>query len=240
MHRHFEPMPAGLSQRLCWSLHWLHSTKSCCGTLGSPWHFIKPSFWSLSVRVLTSGIMGGAGRPKLDERGVQLKLRCCWNPTADHLLALFSGIGYATQIVIAYAAVSYIVIQAWAFFYLFSSFTAEVPWASCRNSWNTGARANQSFHLQDLWLGRNWVQQYCNGCFIDWLFPCFFSALCWVWQKKTAHPTWRCLWMPPRQPLSSGSEYNSLFYCNIPDRKGNYSIKLLHCLCSRKTCKDGT
>lgn len=94
--------------------------------------------------------MGGAVRPKLDERGVQLKLRCRWNPTADHLLALFSGIGYATQIVIAYAAVSYIVIQAWAFFYLFSSFTAEVPWASCQNSWNTGARANQSFHLQDL------------------------------------------------------------------------------------------
>ncbi|MEQ2316892.1 hypothetical protein AMECASPLE_037066 [Ameca splendens] len=49
-----------------------------------------------------------------------------------------SGIGFATQVVIAYAAVSYIVIQAWAFFYLFSSFSAELPWASCRNSWNTG------------------------------------------------------------------------------------------------------
>ncbi|KAG7277847.1 hypothetical protein CRUP_006747, partial [Coryphaenoides rupestris] len=42
-------------------------------------------------------------------------------------------IGYATQVVIAYAAVSYIVIQAWAFFYLFSSFSSEVPWASCSN-----------------------------------------------------------------------------------------------------------
>lgn len=55
------------------------------------------------------------------------------------MLCLSSGIGYATQIVIAYAAVSYIVIQAWAFFYLFSSFSAEVPWASCKNTWNTGA-----------------------------------------------------------------------------------------------------
>lgn len=55
-----------------------------------------------------------------------------------YLQNLSSGIGYATQVVIAYAAVSYIVIQAWAFFYLFSSFSAEVPWASCRNSWNTG------------------------------------------------------------------------------------------------------
>ncbi|XP_035800300.1 sodium- and chloride-dependent GABA transporter 2-like isoform X1 [Amphiprion ocellaris] len=59
----------------------------------------------------------------------------CWR----HFCPLFEGIGYATQVVIAYAAVSYIVIQAWAFFYLFSSFSAEVPWASCRNAWNTEA-----------------------------------------------------------------------------------------------------
>ncbi|KAK5912544.1 hypothetical protein CesoFtcFv8_002404 [Champsocephalus esox] len=57
----------------------------------------------------------------------------CWR----HFCPLFEGIGYATQVVIAYAAVSYIVIQAWAFFYLFSSFSVEVPWASCRNFWNT-------------------------------------------------------------------------------------------------------
>uniref|UniRef100_A0AAQ4R924 Transporter n=1 Tax=Gasterosteus aculeatus aculeatus TaxID=481459 RepID=A0AAQ4R924_GASAC len=60
----------------------------------------------------------------------------CWR----HFCPLFEGIGYATQLVIAYAAVSYIVIQAWAFFYLFSSFSAEIPWASCRNTWNTGRR----------------------------------------------------------------------------------------------------
>uniref|UniRef100_A0A3P9LS64 Transporter n=1 Tax=Oryzias latipes TaxID=8090 RepID=A0A3P9LS64_ORYLA len=57
----------------------------------------------------------------------------CWR----YFCPLFEGIGYATQVVIAYAAVSYIVIQAWAFFYLFSSFRAEVPWASCKNDWNT-------------------------------------------------------------------------------------------------------
>uniref|UniRef100_A0A4W5KSW8 Transporter n=1 Tax=Hucho hucho TaxID=62062 RepID=A0A4W5KSW8_9TELE len=62
----------------------------------------------------------------------------CWR----HFCPLFEGIGYATQVVIAYAAVSYIIIQAWAFFYLFSSFSAEVPWASCRNAWNTGNTSN--------------------------------------------------------------------------------------------------
>lgn len=63
-----------------------------------------------------------------------------------NVVSLSSGIGYATQIVITYAAVSYIVIQAWAFFYLFSSFTAELPWASCKNSWNTGA-----WHFSHCW-----------------------------------------------------------------------------------------
>uniref|UniRef100_A0A3Q3A4Y7 Transporter n=1 Tax=Kryptolebias marmoratus TaxID=37003 RepID=A0A3Q3A4Y7_KRYMA len=59
----------------------------------------------------------------------------CWR----HFCPLFEGIGYATQVVVAYGTTSYIAIQAWAFFYLFSSFSAEVPWASCRNTWNTGA-----------------------------------------------------------------------------------------------------
>ncbi|XP_056463377.1 sodium- and chloride-dependent GABA transporter 2-like [Gadus chalcogrammus] len=71
----------------------------------------------------------------------------CWRSFCP----LFEGIGYATQVVIAYAAVSYIVIQAWAFFYLFSSFSSEVPWASCHNAWNTNScvefdKRNSSFN----------------------------------------------------------------------------------------------
>ncbi|MGH0161580.1 UNVERIFIED_CONTAM: hypothetical protein FKN15_041244 [Acipenser sinensis] len=48
------------------------------------------------------------------------------------------GIGYASQVIIGYSAASYIIIQAWALFYLFHSFSWELPWASCRNTWNTG------------------------------------------------------------------------------------------------------
>ncbi|KAI1897184.1 hypothetical protein AGOR_G00080600 [Albula goreensis] len=59
----------------------------------------------------------------------------CWR----HFCPLFEGIGYATQVVIAYAAVSYIIIQSWAFFYLFNSLSYEVPWATCTNAWNTDA-----------------------------------------------------------------------------------------------------
>lgn len=146
MHRRFEHVPAGLSQKLCWSLHWLHSTKSCCCTLGSLWHFIKQSFYVIKVPCFDkSKCPEGQAVQSL----ITVKLGLTWGATeihalSHHLLSVFSGIGYATQIVIAYAAVSYIVIQAWAFFYLFSSFTAEVPWASCRNSWNTGAQVFES------------------------------------------------------------------------------------------------
>lgn len=39
---------------------------------------------------------------------------------------------------VLYSSIYYIVILAWAFLYLFFSFNSELPWASCRNSWNTG------------------------------------------------------------------------------------------------------
>ncbi|XP_024915810.1 sodium- and chloride-dependent GABA transporter 2-like [Cynoglossus semilaevis] len=49
------------------------------------------------------------------------------------------GIGYASQMIIFYGSISYIVILAWAFLYLFSSFSEDLPWANCNNAWNTDA-----------------------------------------------------------------------------------------------------
>ncbi|XP_072540655.1 sodium- and chloride-dependent GABA transporter 2-like [Salminus brasiliensis] len=57
----------------------------------------------------------------------------CWRK----ICPLFEGLGYGSQVVVLYTGVYYIIILAWAFLYLFSSFTSELPWASCRNSWNT-------------------------------------------------------------------------------------------------------
>ncbi|XP_067113843.1 LOW QUALITY PROTEIN: sodium- and chloride-dependent GABA transporter 2-like [Osmerus mordax] len=57
----------------------------------------------------------------------------CWR----QICPLFEGMGYASHLIIAFSATSYVVIMAWAFFYLFSSFSSELPWASCGNSWNT-------------------------------------------------------------------------------------------------------
>uniref|UniRef100_A0A4W6C9Z5 Transporter n=1 Tax=Lates calcarifer TaxID=8187 RepID=A0A4W6C9Z5_LATCA len=57
----------------------------------------------------------------------------CWRK----LCPLAQGIGYGYLIINLYAF-SYILVQAWALFYLVFSFRSQLPWASCNNTWNTG------------------------------------------------------------------------------------------------------
>lgn len=51
---------------------------------------------------------------------------------------LFEGIGYASQVIVILLNFYYIIVLAWALFYLFSSFTINLPWGSCDHEWNTG------------------------------------------------------------------------------------------------------
>nr|XP_031541972.1 sodium- and chloride-dependent GABA transporter 3-like [Vicugna pacos] len=57
----------------------------------------------------------------------------CWRKVCP----LFEGIGYATQVIEAHLNVYYIIILAWAIFYLSNCFTTELPWATCGHEWNT-------------------------------------------------------------------------------------------------------
>ncbi|EGV97716.1 sodium- and chloride-dependent taurine transporter isoform X1 [Cricetulus griseus] len=57
----------------------------------------------------------------------------CW----EKICPLFSGIGYASIVIVSLLNVYYIVILAWATYYLFHSFQTELPWAHCNHSWNT-------------------------------------------------------------------------------------------------------
>uniref|UniRef100_A0A2K6NCN0 Transporter n=1 Tax=Rhinopithecus roxellana TaxID=61622 RepID=A0A2K6NCN0_RHIRO len=50
---------------------------------------------------------------------------------------IFEGIGYASQMIVILLNVYYIIVLAWALFYLFSSFTIDLPWGGCHHEWNT-------------------------------------------------------------------------------------------------------
>uniref|UniRef100_A0AAY4C0M0 Transporter n=1 Tax=Denticeps clupeoides TaxID=299321 RepID=A0AAY4C0M0_9TELE len=74
----------------------------------------------------------------------------CWRK----LCPLFEGLGYGGQVVGFYTGIYYVVILAWAFLFLFFSFSPEVPWASCKNPWNTDKcfeydKNNQSDHASE-------------------------------------------------------------------------------------------
>merc|ERR1711971_1433384 len=55
------------------------------------------------------------------------------------LCPLFQGIGYGMCGLSLYIGTYYNIILSWAFFYILSSFTSSLPWASCENPWNSEA-----------------------------------------------------------------------------------------------------
>uniref|UniRef100_A0A8C9YWI7 Transporter n=1 Tax=Sander lucioperca TaxID=283035 RepID=A0A8C9YWI7_SANLU len=109
----------------------------------------------------------------------------CWRKVCP----LFEGIGYATQVIEAHLNVYYVVILAWAIFYLFNCFTTELPWAGCGHYWNTGIGEN-SGKVRELFLrisdgiehigGMRWELAMCLA--LAW-FICYFCI--WKGPKST-------------------------------------------------------
>ncbi|XP_036188205.1 sodium- and chloride-dependent taurine transporter isoform X3 [Myotis myotis] len=76
----------------------------------------------------------------------------CW----EKICPLFSGIGYASIVIVSLLNVYYIIILAWATYYLFQSFQSELPWAHCNHTWNTPYCMEDTMRKnKSLWLTLN-------------------------------------------------------------------------------------
>ncbi|XP_067437995.1 sodium- and chloride-dependent GABA transporter 2-like [Thunnus thynnus] len=129
----------------------------------------------------------------------------CWRKISP----LFEGLGYGTQVIVTLLNFYYIIVLAWGIFYLSFSFSWDLAWSSCNNTWNTANcveferrnnSVNQSIHLNmtspvmEFWERRalrispgidhmgslNWDLALC--LFIAWVM-CYFCI--WKGVKST-------------------------------------------------------
>lgn len=73
-----------------------------------------------------------------------------------HFYCFFTGIGYASIVIVTLLNVYYIVILAWGVYYLFHSFTTVLPWAHCHQEWTTPNCVEDTLRKnKTLWLSLN-------------------------------------------------------------------------------------
>ncbi|KAG8435906.1 hypothetical protein GDO86_007122 [Hymenochirus boettgeri] len=76
----------------------------------------------------------------------------CW----ENICPIFSGIGYASLVIVSCVNVYYIVVLAWGVYYLFQSFQGLLPWELCHQPWNTETCVEDTYRKnRTLWMSLN-------------------------------------------------------------------------------------
>nr|XP_033781835.1 sodium- and chloride-dependent taurine transporter isoform X3 [Geotrypetes seraphini] len=76
----------------------------------------------------------------------------CW----EKICPIFTGIGYASIVIVSLLNVYYIVVLAWGMYYLFHSFQSQLPWVTCQQAWNTQNCVKDTLRKnKSLWLSLN-------------------------------------------------------------------------------------
>ena len=68
------------------------------------------------------------------ELGVGQYARVGANKVFGRMVPAFKGLGYGMLLVRFYVNIYYVIVCAWAFFYLFVGFTSNLPWKNCGNN----------------------------------------------------------------------------------------------------------
>ena len=55
----------------------------------------------------------------------------------------FTGLGFANFMASCMVGLYYNMIIAWTIYYMFASFTSELPWSDCNNEFNTECKIEQ-------------------------------------------------------------------------------------------------
>ena len=77
------------------------------------------------------------GMPMIFMEIVLGQFSSCSPMTVWSICPLFKGVGYAVVILSSLCCMYYNTVIAWTLYYLFSSFTQDLPWGTCDNTWNT-------------------------------------------------------------------------------------------------------
>jgi len=81
-------------------------------------------------------------------------------------------VGIGAVVMAFWLNVSYIVVLAWALYYLFAAFASDLPWRSCANVWNTPCCKDEYELLSNLTSSANDSLRSVSGLSIQpWVTP---------------------------------------------------------------------